>query len=215
MVRIIKTVDDRNTQQVGEFQRDVLEMLDSNQTTGLSYVDPAIILAEARVEAESKVREAFEEGMKRGQIAGEEQFQQTVGHAAELLLAATEALQNAREEFLTGLEPQVVELASMIAAKVLAREASIDPELVRSTARQALNRIVGEERVTLQVNPNDLAVLREYRVTLLEEFEGIETLEIVGDDGIESGGCIALTEKICIDASLTAQISEIMDHLAR
>jgi flagellar biosynthesis/type III secretory pathway protein FliH len=72
-----------------------------------------------------------------------------------------------------------------------------------------------EERITLRVNPSDLDAIRMHQVALLESVEGVEALEIVSDDTISPGGCIAETRELVVDAQLKAQLAEIIDQLTK
>lgn len=213
MSRIIRSSDMQNDG-VAAYEHDALEPIVPEHPGGKDYVDPAAILAEAREKAEQKVREAYEEGMHRGTEAGREKFNASVAEAEKLLNNAAEALKDARIGFLDSLEPQIVELAIAIAAQILKREAEESPDLLRSTARAALERILDEEQVTLRVNPVDLDALREHRIELLHQFDGISRLDIVGDESIESGGCIATSETLHVDAQIQTQLEKILERLA-
>ena len=196
------------------YEHGTLESIAPEHLGGKAYIDPAAILAEAREKAEQKVREAYEEGMHRGTEAGKDKFNASVAEAEKLLNSAAEALRDARTSFLDSLEPQIVKLAIGIAAQILKREAQEAPDLLRSTTRAALERILDEEQVTLRVNPVDLEVLREHRIELLHQFDGISRLEIVGDESIEPGGCIATSENLHVDAQIQTQLEKIMEQLA-
>lgn len=196
---------------IEEYDRDAFAALDMGSSA--SELDPATILAEARAEAEQKVREAYEEGLRRGMEAGQAQFEESVGLAAEALQQASEAMVLVRQTFLDSLEPQVVQLAIALAGRILDREVSLDPYVIETTARAALERISDEERVTLRINPGDLEVLREKKPELLGQFERIATIELVPDEEVESGGCLASTDHVEIDARLSAQLDSIMAQL--
>ena len=188
--------------------------LDEEASNALqAAVDPAVILEQARQDAEEKVREAYAEGMRRGMEAGEEKFSEAVGESAQMLSQAAETLAQAREEFLDALEPQMVQLATSIASKIIDRETQVSAEIVKHTARSVLERILDEERVVLRINPQDLETLREHRIQLLEEFEGIKQLELQRDDTVAPGGCIAVTEHLRIDGRLESQLEQIMNQL--
>ncbi len=176
-------------------------------------VDPAAVLAEARAEAVRVVQEAYAEGYRRGVEAGQAEFAESVGQAAQALISAGQALVQARETFLGALEPQVASLAHAIAARILRREAQVNPELLQITVRAALGNLIEREQVTLHVNPQDLDVLKAQQVTLLEEFDGIEHLAIVPDPSVESGGCMADTASLHVDATLNAQLDRILNAL--
>ncbi|MDK1020130.1 MAG: FliH/SctL family protein [Candidatus Hydrogenedentes bacterium] len=210
MPRIIKGRD-TDKDGVSAYRRLALDEEASNALQ--AAVDPAVILEQARQDAEEKVREAYAEGMRRGMEAGEEKFSEAVGESAQMLSQAAETLAQAREEFLDALEPQMVQLATSIASKIIDRETQVSAEIVKHTARSVLERILDEERVVLRINPQDLETLREHRIQLLEEFEGIKQLELQRDDTVAPGGCIAVTEHLRIDGRLESQLEQIMNQL--
>ena len=210
MARIIKS-QESNGNGIFSYERNILE---TAQTDSAGYVDPASILAEARAEAEEKVREAFAEGLERGCKAGLKKFEDSVGEAEHVLKIAGEELKAARQAYLDDMEPRLAELASAIAAKILGREAEIGQDLVRNCARTALESIVDLERVTLKVNPGDLDAIREHKVKLLDDFDGLGQLEIVADESIDPGGCVAVSDRLHVDAQWEIQIQQILEQLA-
>ncbi len=173
-----------------------------------------MILAEAKEEARLKVEAAYEEGMQRGIAAGREDYESRVGQSAEALLVAAEAMRQARSDFLESLEPQVVELATLIAARVLDREIRTDPELIHSTVKRALIKIADRQRLRVRVSPQDLAALQKHMVTLLEDFDGVEELELVEDETIESGGCVVDSELMQVDARIETLLANVLDEMA-
>lgn len=179
-------------------------------------LDPRSILAEARIEAEQKVREAYEEGLRRGHAAGQQQFDEGVGQAVDTLHGVCEQMMQARTEFLDSLQPQLVRLAVLLAERILEREVQLDQSVIATTARAALEHVLDAERVVLRVNPRDIEVLRERKADYLAEFEQIETIDLSPDTAIASGGCIAATDQLEIDARLSEQLATMMgDMLAR
>lgn len=212
MPRIIRREEaERNS--VSAYEHSALEEVHGIAQSGAPDADPAAILTQAREDAEEKVREAYAEGMRRGMEAGEEKFNESVGGSAQLLSQAGDTLRQAREDFLESLEPQMVKLATSIASKIIDREAQVSPDIVNRTVRSILKRVLEEERVVLRVNPQDLETLREQRIQLLEEFEGIEQLELQPDETIAPGGCIAVTENVRIDGRLESQLEQILNQL--
>ncbi|MCH8204159.1 MAG: hypothetical protein IID09_03300 [Candidatus Hydrogenedentes bacterium] len=208
MPKIIR-VQDAKVGSVSAYERSALD----EDALAEAATDPAAVLEQARLEAEETVREAYAEGMRRGIEAGEEKFNESVGGSATMLNQVAESLKKAREEFLESIEPQMVQLATSIASKILDCETQVSAEVVKRTTRTVLERILDEERVVLRVNPQDLATLREHRIQLLEEFEGIKQLELRPDESVAPGGCIAVTEHLRIDGRLESQLEQIMNHL--
>ncbi|HPO14035.1 MAG TPA: FliH/SctL family protein [Candidatus Hydrogenedentes bacterium] len=172
------------------------------------------LLAEARAEAEKKIQEAYQEAYQRGLLQAQEQFAESIGQAAETLAAAAAAIHEARQSFLDSLEPQVVELASLIARRVLQREVRIDAELIHATARRALGKIADRQIITARVHPRDLEALRLHKITLLEDFEGVEELTIEADDTVNPGGCVIESRLMQADARLDTLLSTVLESLA-
>lgn len=210
MARIIKPHEANGTT-ISSYERSILE---TGKTGSTRYVDPASILADARSEAEEKVRQAFAEGLERGHQAGLKKFEDSVGEAEQVLKAAGEELKAARKAYLDDMEPRLAQLASAIAAKILGREAELGEDLVKNCARTALESVVDLERVTLKVNPGDLEAIRGHKVKLLDEFDGLGRLEIVADESIEPGGCVAVSDRLHVDAQWEAQIKLILEQLS-
>jgi flagellar assembly protein FliH len=212
MPRIIKT-DTAHRESVSPYQRTILEKTILKETAGNGAVDPAAIIAQARVDAEQQGRAAYDEGLRRGKADGERKFRDSVGETAAVLREAAGRIEEAHRQFLDEIEPQLVKLAASIASKIIDREASISQDVIKRTVRAALEKTLGEETVSVRVNPNDLEVLKAYRAELLHEFEGLSRIDLVPDETIDVGGCVAQTESLRIDGRLDSQLEKILNEL--
>ncbi len=171
------------------------------------------ILEQARKEAEQKMQEAYQEGFRRGFEDGKTQFERSVGEAARALNEAAEAMRRARKEFLTSLEPQIIDLVKRIASLVVEREAGTDEELVKTTVRKCLGCLLDCEHITIYANPTEIEVLREHKITLLEQFDEVANLHVRPDEAISPGGCRAESELVHIDGRLETQLERIFDAM--
>lgn len=171
-------------------------------------------IEEAQAEAARKIEEIRAEAYQEGYRAGEEAFRQSVASAAQCLESAAAEMRLAREDFLDSLQNEVLELAILIAERVLHREVQQDRELVLTVARRALVQLADRQQVQLWVNPLDLEALRTHKITLLEEFEGIEHIEILASEEVSSGGCIVETNRDYIDATIGNLLSKVLETLA-
>lgn len=197
------------------YEREVLEdmfpgVLDPNSGEVMS---PAMTLEAARAEAARKVQEAYAAGYQRGLEAGKAEFDASVAGSAEALRRVSEGIEQARKAFLESLEPQVIELTQTLVAAVVNREARTDPELVRVTARRALEALLDREGLVIHVNPADLDAMRAHKVSLLEEFDGVRDCAVRPDDSIAPGGCLVESELMLVDARLEAQLERVFDAL--
>ena len=180
-------------------------------------IDPeeirAAILEEARQEAEAKVQEAYKEGYQRGETAGRTAFEESIAQCASALEAAAQEIQQAQVAFLDTLEPQVIELVRLIAAQVLAREVQEDGEMVLSMVRRALKKLASQQVLRVRVHPADLEALRTHKVTLLEEFDGIERLSIDADESVPPGGCQVDSDFLQVNASIELLLQQVLDEM--
>ncbi|HEO70590.1 MAG TPA: hypothetical protein ENN80_04955 [Candidatus Hydrogenedentes bacterium] len=216
MARILKQTD-VGARTLVPYER---EVLDEVSIGGREPVENPLdarerILGDARLEAERKVCEAYEEGMRRGLEAGRAAFEESIAQCAKALESAAGELVAARQAFLESLEPEVLQLTRTIIAVVLEREARTDPELVRTTARRALEALLDRECVTVRLNPGDLEALRVHTVRLLDEFDGVHSIEVLADETVSPGGCIATSQLMHVDACLERQLERIFEELAR
>lgn len=177
-------------------------------------IDAAEILAEARREAEQKVKEAYAEGLQRGEASGKAAFLEQVGEAVALFGSSAQAIQLAHEQFLESFEPSVVMLARAAAERVLRRELRhTDIELVQSTVHAAVSAMNERESLVLHLNPADIAALEENEVDIAQAMVDAPEVKIVPDESVTSGGCVIDSDTLHVDAQLEEQLGRIFDAL--
>ena len=187
------------------FEREMLEEIAMIVPQEEEEITPEMVLAGARCEAEQKVREAYAEGLRRGLEAAKEQYLASVAESAAALKAAADGFVRVREEFLRSLEPQVVELALDIARRIVQREVRDDSGIVLRTVRRALDILTERESVIVRIHPSDAEALRNEKITLLEEFDGVRQMTLQTDASLSPGGCVVETDLVEIDGRLEAQ----------
>ncbi len=171
-----------------------------------------------RMEFESRLadetRKSFEAGRERGMQEGRKAQQEAqattlanadrnrVAQAAEL----AESFAAEREKYLNAVEHEVVELALMVAARILRREAQMDPLLLTGAVRVALGQLSSSTKVRLQVPPAELALWTE---TILHMPKLAARPEVVAGEGMQLGDCAIETEMGSVDLGVRAQLGEI------
>jgi flagellar assembly protein FliH len=161
-----------------------------------------------------ETRKAFEGGRERGRQEGRqaERDAQTASQvaaeqrrfhqAAELLEAFTQE----RERYLHAVEHEVVKLALAVSARILRREAQMDPLLLTGAVRVALGQLSGSTRVHLRVPATELDLWRE-AMALVPNLTVKPAVE--AGDGMRLGDCVIETELGSVDLGIRAQLSEI------
>jgi flagellar assembly protein FliH len=176
--------------------------------TSASSAGPAPAGFEERLADES--RRAFEAGLERGRE------EQRKAHAAEHSAARerekrqhaslVESFQAERDHYLQLVEPEVVKLALAIAARILRREAQMDPLLLTGAVRVALGQLSASTEVRLRVPAADLALWTE-AIALLPNLPVKPA--VLGDDALRLGDCLLETRLGSVDLGLRAQLAEI------
>ena len=173
----------------------------------------AEVMEAARQEAAVLVQQAYQEGLRRGEEAGRAAFEAQVAGVAELVGQAAEAMRATRAAFIDSLEPQVIELVALVARRVLQREMASDPELLHKTIRRALAKLADRQTLVVRLHPGDVHTLREQRVALLEDFGGVEELEIIADESILQGSCVVDSKTMRADARLDVLLEDVLAQL--
>jgi flagellar assembly protein FliH len=195
---------------------------DSMETAGRSRDErhnPATgIESELRMEFDRRLaeetRRSFEAGRERGrmegrQAEGESQAaaratwdQQRVRQATELI----ESFGQERDRYLLEVEHEVVELALAIAARILRREAQMDPLLLTGAVRVALGQLTAATEVRLRVPAAELDLWTE-AMALLPNLA--VKPKVLAGDGMRLGDCVIETEIGAVELGIRPQLGEI------
>jgi len=161
-----------------------------------------------------ETRKAFESGRERGlkegrqaereaQTAGREGAErQRVRQGVELV----ERFAQQRENYLRAVEREVVELALAVAARILRREAQMDPLLLTGAVRVALGQLSGATEVRLKVPASELELWTE-AIGLVPNLAVKPTL--AAGEGMRLGDCTIETDLGSVDLGIRAQLGEI------
>jgi flagellar assembly protein FliH len=159
-------------------------------------------------------QQRFAEGRQQGIQEGRQMEREAHSAALDALekrrfeQSAALAVQCAREQqnFLENTEHEVVKLALAVAARILRREAQMDPLFLSGAVRVALGQLSKSSKVWLRVPRADLALWSE-------EIKYAPSLavrpEVLAGEDMQTGECTVETEVGTIDLGLRAQLSEI------
>ncbi len=141
----------------------------------------------------------------------EREAQATLAHTAETRrkeerARLIESLDAARQQYVHDIGPEVVRLSLAVAARILRREAQMDPLLLSGAVRVALGQLASSTRVRLRVPEDDLELWRE--AMALVPNPGARP-EVNAGEGMRLGDCVIETELGSVDLGVRAQLSEI------
>jgi flagellar assembly protein FliH len=169
----------------------------SNEPTTAAGPTPAEIEAshqqartQAIAETEKRLRREYEEKLAREAVR--------IG-------SAIDAFAHERQAYFSQVESEVVRLALAIAARVLHREAQVDPMLLAALVRVAVEKMHEGTSVTLRVAPGTAAKWRDY---LGGTING-STITVNEDPQADPEGCILETELGTANFAIESQLKEV------
>ncbi len=161
-----------------------------------------------------ETRRSFEAGRERGRQEGRQAEQET--QAAALKAAEERRLHQGseliksfaveRDRYLQAVEHEVVKLSLAVAARILRREAQMDPLLLTGAVRVALGQLSGSTEVRLRVPPADLALWTD-AIALLPNLPVKPT--VTAGEGMRLGDCVIETSLGSVDLGIRSQLGEI------
>jgi flagellar assembly protein FliH len=155
-----------------------------------------------------KVKKVF---YQKGFEEGKRKAETSILILKELLKQAVEKLEVEKQNFLKKSEKQLIEMALAISKKIIRKEVSVDQEIIRKIAREALQRVVnsGSEKVVMRISPRDWESIMQIHQELLFPDKSGSEIKIEKDENIQPGGCIVETERGLVNASIEHQLEQI------
>jgi flagellar assembly protein FliH len=191
-----------------EFAEFSFETLEAPAATAAppAGVSPADAVLAALAEAEAEAAQLRDAARLEGHEEGQRQALDAAGPALEALAAAATAVRDERLALAERLEVQAVDLALLLAEKVIGGAVAVDPELVVEAVRGALRGLVERERVTVLVHPDDLDVVRGAMAPMRASLGGIEHCEVQSERRVSRGGAVVRTPEGDIDARVETKL---------
>jgi flagellar assembly protein FliH len=121
----------------------------------------------------------------------------------EVVMQTCDKFRDERDKYFASVEGEVVRLSLAIAQRVLHREATIDPVMLASAVRVALERVKDESGVVLRVSALDVRLWRD----VIAKDNG--EVELVADDALSEGECVLETSVGRAELGVKAQLEEI------
>lgn len=158
-------------------------------------------------ELELKVRILQERADATAQVEQQfrQEYEQKLTEARQEIVAAVESFQAQRTEYFARVEAEVVQLSLSIAAKILRHEAQLDPMLVATLVRMAVEKMQEGSSVTVRVSPGSGAEWKRY----FAERPNPSLVDVVEDVRVDDGDCILETELGSAHFGLEAQLKEV------
>jgi flagellar assembly protein FliH len=183
LIQVLSAADVYTQEQVEEIQAQLK----------LQQQELSAQIERARSEAKTESRQEWEEELR-------ERIEAERGYVAQ----AIEVFQSERQRYFIDVEREVVQLALAIAAKILHREAKLDPLLLAAAVRVALDKVTDNSTMELRVPTDEL---ESWKSAL--DMETKSRVQLVGDVRLEVGDCILETTVGKVELGVHAQLKEI------
>jgi flagellar assembly protein FliH len=121
------------------------------------------------------------------------------------VVAAINEFANRRDEYFARVEAEVVQLSLSIAAKILHREAQVDPMLVATLVRMAAEKMREDSSVTIRVASGRGGSWKQY----FAGFPNLMRVEIAEDPQLTEHDCILDTHLGSANFGLDTQLKEV------
>ena len=154
-------------------------------------------------------QEAMEEGKRDGRRTAlaemEAEIEVTITRERGQLVDAVQQFCGVRERYFAEVEQEVVKLALAVAARVLHREATLDPLLLRGAVRVAMEKMADRSGVVLRVAAADVEAWQR----MFQATQPSERPVVMADVRLERGECVLDTTMGTVELGVSVQLEEI------
>jgi flagellar assembly protein FliH len=165
----------------------------------------AALDVQSETQISSRIDAARSEARAEARREWEQELEERIAAEREGVLRSCEQFGRERARYFAGVEVEVVRLALAIAARVLHREAKLDPLLLSAAVRVALEKVAEDSATVLRVPPAEAELWRGAFST--QAFES--SVQVVGDERLGAGECVLDTNVGKVELGVSAQLSEI------
>ena len=188
-----------------EIQKQKAEMQQKLETEMATYRQKLID------EAENERKAILDGAHKEGYDKGVEEGKQELKAKAQELHTAINQLAVDRTQNLRKAEKEILDLAMVVAKKVIQTELETNTEQFSSIFEESLARVTQKDQVIIKVNSSDAPTIRNYIEAHKKQLNDIKRLEVYEDADIETGGCVIETKLGYIDSSISTKL-DLISH---
>lgn len=165
--------------------------------------------AQALIEISAIKEQARLEGLK----AGKEAAYQAFSDVFDLIETVKSAFVTQRKLWAEAAEADIVKLTLVIAEKLVQQELATHPDLIVGFIRAILKETSENQRLTIQVNPDDLELINKHLPELKQTLGSVKTFEAESNSSIPRGGVILDMDSGMLDARIETQMAKLYQSL--
>jgi flagellar assembly protein FliH len=161
--------------------------------------------------------EGFPKAEKDGYAAGEKAAREAFEQKTKTLAPALAGLLNLLEENKLRLqaeaEADLLNLSLAVARRLVRRELSANPDIIRSTLREAIALATDRTDLVVCAHPEDVAVMEEELPQIRRAFTDLGKVNLVPDETLARGGLLIRGRENEVDMRLEKQLEAIESAL--
>ena len=175
----------------------------------------------SQITAEEKARlidEGYARGLADGEAKARAAAQADVAEAIAVIREITAQLQDVASMAPAVLEENVAALAVIVARQIVAREVSVDRELVANLIRRALTEFPIDQSVRIRVHPVDLSMLTVAGATgesVGGAITGKRDASWLADPRVARGGCLVEGRDRIVDGRVDSALERAYRRMAQ
>src|SRR3954447_7062193 len=186
-----------------------------SMTRGDAISEAEALLVAAGREAARVREQARTEGYEAGRELALAEVHNQLSPAVHALSEALEGIRHARHAAADHVEAHAVDLALMLAEKIVGGTVAAQPERVIDVVRGALRLLTDREGVVVVVNPEDFEIVQMAHDELIGSAGGFSALDVQSDRRVARGGAIVRTAVGEIDGTLATKLERAREVLER
>jgi flagellar assembly protein FliH len=156
-------------------------------------------------ELAERIRRERADATHQAELRSRQEYESKLQAALAPIATTVAAFQVQRGEYFARVEGEVVQLALAIAAKILHREAQVDPTLVAALVRMTIEKMSEGSSVTVRVGIGRARQWQQYFASQ----PSTSRVEVTEDTGLGDQDCILDTELGAANFGLDTQLKEI------
>jgi flagellar assembly protein FliH len=164
---------------------------------------PEVELSEADLAA--KIRQERADAVAQVEQKWRQETEQKVLAARSSVASALKEFTEERDDYFARVEAEVIQLALSIAAKILHREAQVDPTVVAALVRIAIEKMREASTITVRVGSGRGPSWKGY----FAGFPHLTRVEVVEDPKLSNQDCLLETELGTANFGLDSQLKEV------
>lgn len=172
----------------------------------------------SQVTADERARlidEGYARGLADGEAKARAAAQATVNEAVSSIRAIAAELSEAGTLAPAIMEENIAALAVVVARQIVAREVSVEKDLVVNLVRRALTEFPIDQGVRIRVNPLDLSLLTANAISDAGTITGNRDASWLADPRVSRGGCLIEGRDRIVDGRVDTALERAYRRMAQ